>query len=102
MHRFHPDPARDDHPDAIVFDDCPDCVWRAEHGIEGLLLWDTEHFDALWNRMLDTEYKDREPRRNETEQKTCRILYLLGVLMERHFPEERPWERRGSTRSQDV
>lgn len=30
-HRYHPDPDRDDPPEAILWDDCEDCAQRAEH-----------------------------------------------------------------------
>jgi len=29
-HRFHPDPARGDPPNAILYDDCPRCAEHAE------------------------------------------------------------------------
>jgi len=44
-HRYHPDPAMGDHPDAIVFDGCEECEARAKLGIQGIVYFDDEVFD---------------------------------------------------------
>ena len=95
-HRYHPDPAMGDHPDAIVFDGCAECEARADLGIQGLVYYDRETFDRLWNRMLDVEKDDLEGHRNKTEQKLCRSLYCMALLMGRYMPGSTPWERRGT------
>ncbi len=95
-HRYHPDPKRNDHPDAIAFDGCDVCEARADAGIRGVLSFDDASIAALWDRMLVTEYRDLNAHRSRAESRLCHSLYYVAVLMERYFPETHPWERRGA------
>ena len=47
IHRYHPDPKRDDNPAAVLWDDCPRCDDHADHPASSL---DEEHLRRLWRR----------------------------------------------------
>jgi hypothetical protein len=95
-HRYHPDPACGDHPDAVAWDGCDECESRAHAGIRGILRYDAGRFALLWDRMLVTEWDAEESHRSQAEARICHTLYCMALLMERHFPAARPWARRGA------
>jgi hypothetical protein len=75
-HRFHPDPARGDPPEAILWDDCPRCAQHAKDP-RGL---DREHLLAIVKVCRDGAY-DHQP--TVAERTAEHVVYQALCLVER-------------------
>src|SRR3989304_6101529 len=81
-HRYPPDPAMGDHPDALMFDNCEDCESRTE--FPELLLWDNVRLSAMWSLMVQNEhFEDGGVYRSGVEARLAHALYGVAVMLER-------------------
>lgn len=89
MHRYHPDPGRDDDPDAILYDDCERCAQHAHN----LVSLDAHNIRALFERMRDVEYGSGSAhyltvneaiacRNIQTAQRVMQVITREGILNE--------------------
>lgn len=98
VHRPHPltglqrdGQAYDDHPDAVLYDNCDRC---AEHAADPLSTLDPDNTALLWAQMVTVE---KAPAftgpgyRNATEARACRALYRVAVWAESTMPLINPW-----------
>lgn len=81
MHRYHPDAARGDNTNAVLFDDCGDCAERARSLGLGL---DGHNFSAIWRRMIDVEYRFHGAYLSETEAALGSALFKITLLIQRN------------------
>lgn len=79
VHRYHPDPEREDPEDAVLYDDCERC---AEHA-EALFTLDRDNIQLLWKRMLEHELGDAGGYRTRNEAIACERLFLSGLVVSR-------------------
>lgn len=82
-HRFHPDPARNDPKDAILWDDCADCERHAAYPFVGL---DNNNLRRAFRLMFRAETGEGEGRRayltwNESE--LCKRMYKAYLTFSR-------------------
>ena len=75
-HRFHPDSARGDPPEAILFDDCPRC---AEHAKDPRGL-DNAHLTRIVRVCRDGEWNHRP---TEAERFAEGVVYQALCIVER-------------------
>ncbi|SRR6266576_5365 len=81
MHRYHPDPSKNDPEDAIYFDDCEDCE---HHAKEIPFFQDQYKMNQLWDRMITVETgNSARGYRSHNEQVACWNLWKVFILMER-------------------
>ena len=80
VHRFHPDPARADDPEAILWDDCERCDEHTEHPHATL---DKNNIINLWRRMVDKEFYGRGHYRSEAEARASHELMYIAVFLQR-------------------
>ena len=69
MHRFHPDPARNDPEDAVLYDDCEDCARKADT-LSGL---DAHNSLKIYNRVFAWRAGHLGPV-SDTESRFIRLL----------------------------
>lgn len=70
-HRYHPDPEREDDPEAILFDDCDGCRENAEAPLEHL---DAQNLRRVQNR-IKCVAENEETFRSNNEILACGIVY---------------------------
>ena len=87
-HRYHPDPNKNDPPDAIYFDKCEDCE---HHAKRTPFYQDPEKINKLWNRMIAVELEDSESYRSQNEKIACMELWKTYIFLER-FTVQNPRE----------
>jgi hypothetical protein len=81
-HRYHPNPEANDDPEAILFNDCADCGYKARNF--GLDL-DTENWMRMWDRMLEVELSTgNDHYRSEPEALLGKYMYRMYVALERY------------------
>jgi hypothetical protein len=92
MHRYHPDPARDDPQDAILYDNCDRCT---EHANDPVFSLSTEYVEMLWKRMLSVELSTDGSYKTSTEARAAKNLWSTYIFLERHIkginPEDLPF-----------
>lgn len=76
----------------VLQDGCPTCEKRAE-SLEGLHHLDPERLTRLWVKMISREF-DRYPvQMSKADDKACRLLYSVGVLLEHMTGENMKFTR---------
>lgn len=74
-HSYHKD-----NPDAIFFDDCPECDRQA---LEPVYHLDQFKMRKLWNRMLNVEVSDVGVYLSHNEAVACKTLWPIFIFMQR-------------------
>ena len=79
-HRYHPDPDKSDHPDAILFDDCDRCAEQTD--LFGL---DRQNLTWFWSAMHGIEVEGKRLARplTKNEYKAIRRMYEMALIFER-------------------
>jgi len=80
-HRYHPDPGRDDPPDAKLFDGCERCDEQAQF-LVGL---DRQNLAWFWSGMDQIKRLGKSPDRDLTENEHLAMnnLYAMAIIFER-------------------
>jgi hypothetical protein len=82
VHRYHPNPELKDDPEAVLYDNCEDCMRHARH--LGLTL-DDSNWMNMWDRMLAVEATTGDTTyRSQTEAKLGEQMYHMYVALERY------------------
>lgn len=81
MHRYHPDPERNDDPDAIVWDNCADCASAARSPLAKL---DDDNVRRLWDQLVAVELEDTAHYRSRAERQAVDALWPTYLLAQRN------------------
>ena len=85
VHRYHPDPKRDDDPEAILWDDCEACLENAADPRKRM----DGHSNAALQMRLVGVVNTNDEFRSHAEVFACRALY---EEVESQFgPTTKPW-----------
>ena len=66
----------------LLFDDCPGCE---RHTNDLGISLDRNNWFRAWDLMIQVEYaSDTEDYKSNAEQKLCRQMYILSLILQRH------------------
>lgn len=81
MHRLHPDPELNDDPQALLYDDCPDCDKAATNPVFRL---DADRIALLFDLLVSVELNEDSYYRSVNDRKAVDALWPMYVLAERN------------------